>query len=255
MLKITRRSFVLGTVALSMDSMTRPLAAEPTSPTPVSPIVRPPGLGQSWHYARHDGITGKIIDVQVDRISALGHTINIESWSEAALANTPSSLWGAKWLHPVERAASRARSLSSEVQEPWGMIIVDPHWDLVQVYARPIPLWPTQLRPGWRSLVNTQYQTTRATDLPLQQTMRAHGWENISVPAGQFRALRYTNLINFRHSDFSWTNAVRQETLWLAPEVGRWVARESRGTYYHDDSVADQPYMESSYRWELLNWS
>jgi hypothetical protein len=90
MLKITRRSFVLGTVALSMDSMTRPLAAEPTSPTPVSPIVRPPGLGQSWHYARHDGITGKIIDVQVDRISALGQTINIESWSEAALANTPS---------------------------------------------------------------------------------------------------------------------------------------------------------------------
>jgi hypothetical protein len=135
------------------------------------------------------------------------------------------------------------------------MIMVDPHWDLVQVYERPLPLWPTQLQPGWRSLINTRYQTAEATNLPWQQTMKAHGWENISVPAGQFLALRYTNLINFRHSDFTWTDAVRRETLWLAPEVGRWVARESRGTYYHDDSVADQPYSENSYRWELLHWS
>ena len=135
------------------------------------------------------------------------------------------------------------------------MILVDPHWDMVQVYKRPIPLWPALLRPGWRSLVNTQYQTAEATDLPWQLTMRAHGWERITVPAGQFVALRYTNLVNFSHSDFSWTNAVRQETLWLAPEVGRWVVRESRGSYYIDDSVVDQPYSESSYRWELLNWS
>jgi hypothetical protein len=255
MLKITRRSFLLGSVALSMDCTTRPLAADPLSVTHLSPVVRPPGIGQSWRYARHDGITGKIIDVQVDRVSALDRTVDIESWSEAAPVDARPASWGARWLRPFERAASHSSSLPSEVHEPWGMILVDPHWDLVQVYKRPIPLWPTELRPGWRSLVNTQYQTTQATDLPWQQTMTAHGWENISVPAGQFMALRYTNLINFRHSDFSWTNAVRRETLWLAPEVGRWVARESRGTYYHDDSVADQAFMENSYRWELLNWS
>jgi hypothetical protein len=255
MLKITRRSFVLGSVGLPMGCMIRPLAADPTSVTRLPPVVRRPGLGHSWRYARHDGITGKIVDIQVDQVSAVDHTVSIESWSEAARADTGPSSWGAKWLRPFERAASRPSSLPSEVHEPWGMIIVDPHWDLVQVYKRPIPLWPTQLRPGWRSLVNTRYKTTEATDLPWQQTMRAHGWENISVPAGHFMALRYTNLINFRHSDFSWTDSVRRETLWLAPEVGRWVARESRGTYYHDDSVADQPYSENSYRWELLNWT
>jgi len=254
-LKITRRTFVLGSVALPMGCMTRPPAADPTAVAHLSPIVRPPGLGHSWRYARHDGITGEIVDVQVNRVSTVDHTINIESWSEGTQAATGSSSWGTKWLRPFEPAAARPSSLPDEVQEPWGMITVDPHWDLVQVYKRPIPLWPTALRPGWRSLINTRYRTTTASDLPWQQTIKAHGWENILVPAGQFMALRYTNLINFTHSDFSRTNAVRQETLWLAPEVGRWVARESRGSYYHADSVADQPYIESSFRWELLNWS
>jgi hypothetical protein len=48
---------------------------------------------------------------------------------------------------------------------------------------------------------------------------------------------------------------VRQETLWFAPEVGRWVARESTGSYYLDDSLVDQPYNESGFRWVLLEWS
>jgi hypothetical protein len=255
MSKITRRSFVLGSVGLPIGSMIRPLAADPISINQLSPAVRAPETGHSWRYARHDRITGEFIDVQVDRVSMVDHIVQIESRSEAAPAETGTSSWGAKWSLPVERVGSNSSGLPSEVQVPWGMIVVDPHWDLVQVYERPIPLWPTQLRPGWWSLINTQYQTRHAKDLPWQQTMKAHGWENITVPAGQFRALRYTNLINFRHSDFSWTSAVRREALWLAPEVGRWVARESHGTYYHDDSVSDQPYIESSYRWELLNWS
>ncbi len=255
MWKVTRRSVVLGTVAISMDCMTQPLAAAALSVTHPPPAPRSPGLGQSWRYARHDGITGQIINVQVDRISAIDDTITIESSTEAASSDRGVRSWGGKWLHPVEPAASRPPRLPSEVQERWGMIIVDPHWDLVQVYQRPIPLWPTQLHAGWRSLVNTQYQTAEAAELPWQQTMRAHGWESITVPAGQFMALRYTNLINFRHSDFSRTDAVRRETLWFAPEVGRWVVRESSGSYYHDDSVGDQAYIENSYRWELLNWS
>jgi hypothetical protein len=252
MLKLTRRSFLLSSVALPMDFMLQPLAANPISVA--STEVRPPRPGQSWRYTRHDGVTGQLLGAQVDRVSVADHTVQIESWSEPVPAGAESSSWGAKWLRPFERQVAQSRLLS-EVQEPWGMILVDPHWDLVQVYQRPIPLWPTQLRPGWRSVVNTQYRTVEATNLPWQQTMKAHGWESISVPAGRFMTLRYSNVINFGHSDFTWINAVRKETLWFAPEVGRWVARESRGSYYHDDSVADQPYSENSYRWELLDWS
>ena len=85
--------------------------------------------------------------------------------------------------------------------------------------------------------------------------MRAHAWETISVPAGQFKVIRFTNSINFKNRGITRTDSVRQETIWFAPEVGRLVARESRGSYYVDDSAAVQPYNENGFRWELLEWS
>jgi hypothetical protein len=136
------------------------------------------------------------------------------------------------------------------------MVLVDPHWGQVQVYETPIPLWPEQLRPGWHTRVHTKYKTPGNQDpLPWEQTMKAHSWETITVPAGQFKALRFTNLINFRNGDITRTDSVREETLWFSPEVGRWVARESRGSYYIDDSAVDQPFNENGFRWELLEWS
>ena len=136
------------------------------------------------------------------------------------------------------------------------MVLVDPHWGLVQVYETPVPLWPEQLRAGWQTRMSTKYKTPANQEgLAWEQTMKAHAWETVSVPAGRFTALRLTNLINFTSSDVSRTDSVRHETLWFAPEVGRWIARESSGSYYQDDSVVDQPYNENGFRWELLEWS
>jgi hypothetical protein len=75
------------------------------------------------------------------------------------------------------------------------------------------------------------------------------------VPAGQFNALRFTNSINFVSGDSMRSDSKRQETLWFAPEVGRWVARESKGSYFAANSANDMPYDENAYRWELLEWS
>jgi hypothetical protein len=85
--------------------------------------------------------------------------------------------------------------------------------------------------------------------------MHAHAWETVSGPAAEFKALRFTNLINFGHPDPARTNSTRRETMWFAPEIGRWVARESLGTYYLDDSVDDTSFNEGSYRWTLLEWT
>jgi hypothetical protein len=83
--------------------------------------------------------------------------------------------------------------------------------------------------------------------------MHAHRWESVSVPAGQFTVLRYANVINFRYTNVSERVAAqRLETIWLAPEIGRWVARESFGTFYQD---VGERFHESSYRWELLDWT
>jgi hypothetical protein len=218
--------------------------------------VRQPVQGQSWRYARHDIYTRSVVDEQVDQVGAVDHTVEIDSSFEAARANAKPG-WGAALLKKYTgHKASPGGTLPSEIQDPWGMVAVDPHWSQVQVYETPIPLWPTQLEPGWQTRISTKYKTPADQDaLHWDQTMKALAWETITVPAGQFKTLRFTNYIKFKHGDFLRTDSVRRETIWFAPEVGRWVARESQGTYYLADSTIVQPYNENGYRWELLEWS
>jgi hypothetical protein len=254
MVQVTRRSFLLSAAALSAGCASRRQsdAGQPT------PSVRPPAVGQSWRYAKHDYYTGKVQDEQIDSITLVGGTVEIDSRSEAAsAAKTERSSWGSSWLAKyVPHRDSPDSALPSEVQQPWGSVLVDPHWSQVQVYEAPIPLWPVELRAGWKYHVLTKYKTPGNQDgLPWDQTMTARGWETLTVPAGTFKALKYTNLINFRSIDYARTAAQRSESIWFAPEVGRWVVRESTGVYWYADSAADTPYNESGYRWELLAWT
>jgi hypothetical protein len=136
------------------------------------------------------------------------------------------------------------------------MVLVDPHWGQVQEYETPIPLWPTVLEPGWKIHIRSKYKSSETgPELLWQQTMKAEAWDTTTVPAGQFKVLRYTNTIDFVNADSARTNSKRREIVWFAPDVGRWAARESSGSYYLDDSVVDQPFLESGYRWELLGWT
>lgn len=253
MAHVTRRFFLLSSAALSVGCATRGTVQRGAS----APSVRQPALGQSWHYAQRDFYTHALIDDQIDLISAVDHMVDIDSRSEAAKAANAASPWGTSWLQKyIPRRETPTGPLPSEIQDPWGKILVDPHWSQVQVYETPIPLWPDQLTPGWEKRISTKYKTpSNEQGLPWGQTMTAHEWEIIHVPAGQFKTLRFTNLINFRSADFSRAACQRQETVWFAPEVGRWVARESSGSYYIDDSSVDTPYNEPGFRWELLEWT
>jgi len=256
MVQVTRRFFLLSSAALSAGcTMRRPDADASVAS---AQNVRQPAVGQSWRYEKRDLYTRAIVDYQVDRVAAIGRTIEIASSNEAAKdENAAKASWGTGLLRKYVGHHDRpAGALPSEIQDPWGMVLVDPHWNQVQVYETPIALWPTQLRPGWQTHIRTRYKTPTNEDaLPWDQTIKAHDWEMITVVAGQFKALRYTNLIKFRSGDVARTDSVRKETLWFAPEVGRWVVRESTGSFYADDSAVDQPYNEAGYRWELLQWS
>ena len=253
MQEISRRVFLLSSIAFPLGctlapSLVRGVPAPAQNP---AASVRGPKAGQWWRYAKRDALTGKLVETQIARITEAGDTITIERQREAGEERHAS--WGAKWLHRDSRTGGE--ELQAEVQQPWGMILVDPRWDMLQVYRTSIPLWPTELRPGWSSRINTKFKTPLSADEnSWQQTMQAHGWEKIRVPAGEFSALRYTNRINFTHADFSRVDSVREETLWLAPEVGRWVSRRTSGTYYIQDSSIDTPFDEGSYHWDLVEW-
>lgn len=253
MAQVTRRFFLLSSAALSVGCAVRGPAAGAAIP---AQNVRRPVQGQSWRYAKRDIFNHTVLDEQVDQVAAVDHSVEIESSFEAARVKAKPG-WGAALLKKYAgHKKSPGGTLPSEIQDPWGMVAVDPHWSQVQVYETPIPLWPMQLEPGWQTRISTNYKTPSDQDaLPWDQTMKALNWETVTVPAGQFKALRFTNYIKFKHSDFSRTDSVRKETIWFAPEVGRWIARESQGTYYIADSTIVQPYNESGYRWELLEWS
>jgi hypothetical protein len=256
--KLSRRAFMLSAAALPIGSiLAASLDERPGAVARGHDAIRRVELGQRWRYARRDGFTGKLLDEEVARVAGLGETIEIGRRKEhpADGSDRRASSRFRQWIGSREDAAQTA-DLTSEIQGPAGLILVDPHWDLVQVYDTAIPLWPAELRPGWSVRVNTRYSTPGSrTALAWQQTMVAREWETVHVPAGSFQALRYTNLINFTHSDWSRTDCVREETLWFAPEVGRWIARHSGGTYYIDDSGIDQPFNEDNLRWELLEYA
>jgi hypothetical protein len=256
MKRVTRRFFLLSSAAVSAGCAGRGATndAAPSSAT----SARRPVVGQSWRYAQRDLFTGALLFNQLDRVVTVDHNIVIDSNVEPPKDdNAGHSAWGSEFLRKYAGRRDKAgAALPSEIQGPWGMIQVDSHWGQVQVFEQPLPLWPAQLQSGWQARLSTNYKTPSNKDpLPWEQTMKAHAWESITVPAGHFNALRFTNLINFKSGDVTRADSVRQETLWFAPEVGRWVARESKGSYYIDDSAVDQPYEENGFRWELLDWS
>jgi hypothetical protein len=250
--RLTRRAFVASAAALPIGCAMRDRGAPSVA---ASQAVRSPLTGQSWHYAKHDLFTGALIDSQIDTVAAVGRTVDIASRSESDEADREPSSGSTGWLHRYFARSRPGGPLPSEVQDPWGTVLVDPHWSQVQIYEPPIPLWPAELQPGWQMHIRSKYRTADETGLPWEQIMKVDGWQNVTVPAGTFRALRYENFINFTSSDLSRANSVRRETIWLAPEVGRWVARESRGSYFFDESIADDQYQESGYRWELLGFT
>jgi hypothetical protein len=181
--------------------------------------------------------------------------VQIESTTETHKAH-PRSPFNPLGLIEQPHQDAPARPLPTEIQKPWGMVLADAHWKDPQVFETPIPLWPTELRPGWSGHFDTKYETPQSpSPRAWQLSMRAHAWETVTVPAGRFKSLRYTNLIDFESVDPFRRGTQRRETVWFVPQIGRWAVRESQGTYYNEDSVDDQQMVEEAHRWELLEWS
>lgn len=81
--------------------------------------------------------------------------------------------------------------------------------------------------------MNTKYHLVfyAENDYGWQEYMSAHGSEQITVPDGTFLTLRYQNLINFESNDDDKVNCIRKQAIWFAPSIGRWVTKESSGSY------------------------
>lgn len=150
--------------------------------------------------------------------------------------------------------------------EPW-RVIQEPGYDLVQVFETPQPLMPSRLEAGARERYAGRYRVPSQAQVPegadrepdwwfyWSVAVDALRWEDLDVPAGRFETLRILRRISFVHSDPFRMRSRREETLWYAPAVNRWVQREWTGYYQRAGSW---PFMAMREDWtvsRLLEYS
>lgn len=195
------------------------------------PTVRLPELGQEWTYIKKDVFNGKTIDVITERVASLKPTITIE------------------------RSTADGMMLQSEIQTSWGMVATDPQWFRPLDFSPSLPLWPEQLSSTWSKQFKTKYSIAGYSESRMDwlEYMSAQGWEKITVPAGDFVALRFQTLINFQSDDPNKVDCIRKETIWFAPQIGRWVAREISGSYQIQSQLG-AVLLEDRYQWQLSSY-
>lgn len=208
----------------------RPLITEPVPP-PTSPLeVRPAAPGQTWTYQKYNAYNSQPLQLDRDEVVAISPQV------------------------VVRRTSTPEQGEREEHHQPWGQVVRDTTWDIVQNYETPQPLWPNTLAVGASETRDTHY---RVSDFSfrywLQTRTTVHGWERVQVAAGRFEALRIEHYITLKHHDISRLRTVRHDTQWLVPQIGRWVAREISGEYQNAGDQGDRG-REDHVRWELTEW-
>ncbi len=232
-MNLSRRTFI-ASATLAPVACGIPLSYEhgiPVAQPKILPPVRAPQIGQEWVYIKRDVFDGKIRGILTERVASIGETIVIDRMDE------------------------NGGRFASEIQGPWGIVQLDASWPRLMSFRPPIPLWPQELTESWSKQFNTKYSLGGYSENSYnwQQYMSAQGWERITVPAGTFIALRYQNLINYESNDDNKTDCIRKETIWFAPSIGRWVARESSGSYIIV-SQGGMPILEDKFQWQLTSY-
>lgn len=202
--------------------------------TPLNvPSMRPPQVGQQWVYQVRNVFNQEIVDIVTETVVSVQPQIRIE------------------------RNGQKSGRLPDEIQESWGFVLQDPQWNPPQRFQQALPLWPEKLIPEWSGFYRTRYQIPNNPNASYYWGLlsKAVQWERISVPAGQFNVLKYHNENPyFESNDPFRVGNYREEDIWLAPEIGRWVVRRSFGRYITQGVFWSNAYWDDYLEWELISW-
>ncbi|MFZ9676795.1 MAG: hypothetical protein ACO3BH_00420 [Quisquiliibacterium sp.] len=184
--------------------------AMPTAvPAPASPLAPPRvRVGDRWRYGVVDLYRNQLIDELTMQV------ITIEPQLRLSVT------------------ASDGSQRSQEVYVDAWRAIQDPFYDLTAIFRAANPLLPSPLQQGANlRLTNAWKPPGKSGWLFWSEWIDALQWELVSVPAGDFTALRVLRRIAYDHPDVFRLSNERTETLWYAPQVNRWVRREWTGSY------------------------
>lgn len=155
----------------------------------------------------------------------------------------------------IRRISQKEGALPDEIHSQWGMLIQDSHWELPITFSKPIPAWPLSFELNHSEKYPSQYQLLAHPHYNYfwDLTMTPRDWQSISVAAGEFNVLHYTNHILFQSPEFYYRiDSERDESIWFSPEIGRWVLRRSQGTYYVSGKGGAG--VDDYLQWELISW-
>ncbi len=210
-----RRSLLKAGAALGLTApVLAACASKPVNriPPPRSFIPPPsPQSGERWRYAI------------IDRFS--GETTNEVTATVARVS--PNTV--------VELVDRNGRKLADErYASPW-QVEQEPTYNETLVFEQPLPLIPKNLAVGYQETLETRF-TLSGSDNPHAWlvTTSVRGWERLTVPAGEFDAVRIDHEISFESPDLFRRGSRRTDTLWYAPKVNRWVKRQWTGSYFED---------------------
>ncbi|CAM3799601.1 hypothetical protein [Polynucleobacter arcticus] len=215
------------------------IASQPypvTTPLPqpvTAPKMRAPQVGQQWVYNLRNVFNQELVDIITEEVVTVGPQVRIQ------------------------RSGLKAGPLPDEIQQPWGYILQDSHWNPPQKFQQALPLWPEQLVPGWSGFYRARYEVVGYPDNDYYWGLNvtAVQWEGVNVPAGQFPTLKYQNVAPyFTSNDFSRVANIRNDDVWLSPEIGRWVIRRSSGQYLWAGMFWGEALWEDYLEWELVSW-
>ncbi len=223
-----RRLLAAGAGAVALAGCAHPASVPaPAGETP-APSVR---VGDRWRYALIDRYRDERFDEE----------------TVEALATEPRLRLRVSGTDGVAR--------DEEIYAgPW-QVIREPGYDVPIVFVHPTPVLPWRLAVGGSARVSNAFRAAgEERALFWSEWIDALRWERVRVPAGEFVALRVLRRIAFEHPDPFRERSSREETLWYAPQVNRWVQREWTGTYFWAGMRRDAPLRESWVLRQLIEY-
>ncbi len=203
-------------------------AAPAVIPTPGSQPLPAPALrrGDRWTYREINRYNQSEVARVEETITALTPTVTVETRVLAGEFSAGRVL--RPGLLPEARFDAQWR-VSREVT-----------YDMPLEFAAPMPMLPERLLVGQRRQDATTFRVQGISgDYYWRQQLVAETMTKVITPAGQFDALQVRRVISWQPTDPFRFDASREDILYYAPEVNRWVVREWRGRYRHETMLDD----------------
>lgn len=171
---------------LLLASCARPLPApEPSGPSVERPDLK---LGDRWTYRQIDSHTRAQLSTDEVLIAKL----------DASGIAAASARWTAEW-NPVGEHGGET---------------LTPHDGSLRFPLRAGASYP---------VAYDVYRTFLGSRLAFSGRATALGWEEVTVPAGSFRALKIEVDVRAQRPSHPGLNVILRKTFWYSPEVKRWV--------------------------------